>query len=147
MEIADISIWGAQLVEGSTALPYQKTETRLNIPRLDYSLGGCPNILLEPQRTNLALQSSSFDNASWNINALTISANSNTSPSGVSDADTLTGDGASAQHRVRQFINFTNALTYTVSVYVKKNTNNFFQIVLGGGAFGNAPFANFDINQ
>jgi hypothetical protein len=23
----------------------------LNIPRIDYSLGGCPNILLEPQRT------------------------------------------------------------------------------------------------
>jgi hypothetical protein len=46
-----INLWGAQLVEGTNALPYQKTETRLNIPRLDYSLGGCPNILLEPQRT------------------------------------------------------------------------------------------------
>jgi hypothetical protein len=48
-------IWGAQIVEGANALPYQKTETRLNIPRIDYSLGGCPNILLEPQRTNLQL--------------------------------------------------------------------------------------------
>jgi hypothetical protein len=45
-------IWGAQLVEGTSALDYQATETRLNIPRLDYSLGSCPNILLEPQRTN-----------------------------------------------------------------------------------------------
>jgi hypothetical protein len=40
-------------VQGSSALDYQATETRLNIPRLDYSLGSCPNILLEPQRTNL----------------------------------------------------------------------------------------------
>ena len=29
-------VWGAQLVEGTNALPYQKTETRLNIPRIDY---------------------------------------------------------------------------------------------------------------
>jgi hypothetical protein len=46
-------IWGAQFVEGTSARDYLRTETRLNIPRLDYSLGGCPNILLEPQRTNL----------------------------------------------------------------------------------------------
>jgi hypothetical protein len=59
--------FGAQQIANrrhNNNVPYQKTETRLNIPRLDYSLGGCPNILLEPQRTNL-LQSSSFDNASW----------------------------------------------------------------------------------
>jgi hypothetical protein len=54
-------VWGAQLVEGSNALTYQKTETRLNIPRIDYSLGGCPNILLEPQRTNLWLNSDDFN--------------------------------------------------------------------------------------
>lgn len=30
----------------------------LNVPRVDYSLGGCPNILLEPQRTNSVLNSS-----------------------------------------------------------------------------------------
>jgi hypothetical protein len=48
-------IWGAQLVAGTSALDYQATETRLNIPRLDYSLGSCPNILLEPQRTNVLL--------------------------------------------------------------------------------------------
>jgi len=49
-----IFIWGAQLVEGSTAKDYQKTETRLNIPRLDYSNGSCPSILVEPQRTNIS---------------------------------------------------------------------------------------------
>jgi hypothetical protein len=47
-----ILAWGAQLNEGTSALTYLRTETRLNIPRLDYSLGSCPNILLEPQRTN-----------------------------------------------------------------------------------------------
>jgi hypothetical protein len=52
-------LWGAQLVEGTNALPYQKTETRLNIPRLDYSNGTCPSLLVEPQRTNLATYSQS----------------------------------------------------------------------------------------
>lgn len=47
--------WGAQLIEGTAALPYQLTETRLNRPRVDFSLGGCPNLLLEPQRTNVLL--------------------------------------------------------------------------------------------
>ena len=50
-----IFVWGAQLVEGTLARDYLRTETRLNIPRIDYSLGGCPNILLEPQRTNVLL--------------------------------------------------------------------------------------------
>ena len=35
-----------------------------NVPRLDYSDGGCPNLLVEPQRTNLLLRSEEFDNAS-----------------------------------------------------------------------------------
>jgi hypothetical protein len=48
----DATIYGAQLVEGTEALPYLKTETRLNRPRVDFSLPGCPNLLLEPQRTN-----------------------------------------------------------------------------------------------
>jgi hypothetical protein len=46
-----ILVWGAQFEMGGLTT-YQPTTTRLNISRADYSLGGCPNILLEPQRTN-----------------------------------------------------------------------------------------------
>jgi hypothetical protein len=52
-----VFIWGAQLVEGTEAKDYFATETRLNIPRLDYSLGSCPSILVEPQRTNVLTNS------------------------------------------------------------------------------------------
>jgi hypothetical protein len=52
--VSGILIWGAQLNEGAL-LPYQLTETRLNRPRVDFSLGGCPSLLLEPQRTNVLL--------------------------------------------------------------------------------------------
>lgn len=60
-----IYIWGSQLVEGVDPLPYFQTTDRLNVPRLSYMYGSCPALLLEPQRTNLALRSEEFDNASW----------------------------------------------------------------------------------
>jgi len=58
-----IFIWGAQIVEGTEALPYFATTDRLNVPRLDYSnadgtLSTCPRLLLEPQRTNSIRNSS-----------------------------------------------------------------------------------------
>lgn len=121
--------------------------TAINMIRRDYSLGGCPNILLEPQRTNLILQSSSFDNASWGKLQSIVTANSTTSPSGVVDADTLAGDGTTAFHGIAQSISVTNGLTYTLSVYAKKNTNNFIQIYANNAVFGSTAFANFDLNN
>lgn len=58
-----VLLWGAQLVEGSEALPYFATTDRLNVPRLDYrnadgTLSTCPRLLLEPQRTNSIRNSS-----------------------------------------------------------------------------------------
>lgn len=140
-------IWGAQLVEGTSARDYLRTETRLNIPRIDYSLGGCPNILLEPQRTNLALQSSSFDSASWVKANITATANTTTSPSGVVDADTVEGNGVLLVHQIQQNISYTTGLSYSASIYAKKNTNNFIQIVFAASTFGANAFANFDLNS
>ena len=39
--------------------------TPINEPRLDYSLGSCPNILLEPQRTNVVLHSADLSQSVW----------------------------------------------------------------------------------
>jgi hypothetical protein len=62
---ADFLAYGYQLVEGTTAKDYQKTETRLNIPRLDYSNGTCPSLLVEPQRTNSCLYSNKISDSTW----------------------------------------------------------------------------------
>jgi hypothetical protein len=140
-------VWGAQLVEGTSALDYQMTETRLNIPRLDYSLGSCPNILLEPQRTNLALRSEEFDNVSWVKNASSVTANSAISPSGIQNADTLTADGTLNFHTIIQSGSATSGVTYTHSIYAKKNTNNFIQLFGTGTIYTTSTiFANFDLN-
>ena len=63
----------------------------INVPRLDYTLGSCPSILVEPQRTNLLLRSEEFENFAWNKGTGgSISANSVISPSGISNADAYT---------------------------------------------------------
>jgi hypothetical protein len=114
-------IWGAQIVEGSTALPYQKTETRLNIPRIDYSLGGCPSILLEPQRTNLFTYSEDF--GAWAANAGGISSiepNYAISPEGVENAYKVNfvvqGDSDLALVKGHSV---TGGSTYAYSIYIK----------------------------
>jgi hypothetical protein len=119
----------------------------INEPRLDYSLGSCPNILLEPQRTNLALRSEEFDNATWTKTAVSVTANSTTSPSGIQNADTMTGDGTSSLHGLEQSISVTSGVTYSWSIYAKKNTNNFLQIHASSGRFGSNVWANFDLNN
>jgi len=90
----------------------------LNVPRVDYSLGGCPNILLEPQRTNLALQSSSFDSVVWGKSAgVVVTPNAVISPSGVMDADTI--DFGAANRFVLQAITGVIGTTYTGTFYIK----------------------------
>jgi len=47
-----------------------KEVTRDNVPRIDYTGGGCPHILAEPQRTNKLTYSENFANGSWINNSI-----------------------------------------------------------------------------
>jgi hypothetical protein len=128
-------LWGAQLVEGTNALPYQKTETRLNIPRLDYSNGTCPSLLVEPQRTNLATYSEQFDDASWNKINSSVTANADISPDGYTNADRIYDNATSGQHRVGKNISVVSATTYTFSVFAKKGSLRYcYLFTVAGGA-------------
>jgi hypothetical protein len=125
-----IYIWGAQLVQGTSALDYQATETRLNIPRLDYSLGSCPNILLEPQRTNFGIQSEDLSSAAWfKGTGVTITADSTISPSGVQNADrvvgaTGTGTWASANTLGSATSSLLSNTLYTATIYLRSSTTS-----------------------
>jgi hypothetical protein len=138
--------WGIQIVEGTLPKDYLPTTDRLDIARVDYSLGQA-NLLLEPQRTNLALRSEEFDNATWTKLATSVTANSTTSPSGIVNAETLTADGTLSRHYVAQSNTITSGVTYTHSIYAKKNTNNFIQLGGGFAGFGTNVWANFDLNN
>jgi hypothetical protein len=63
---SSFAIWGAQLVEGSSAQTYFPTTDRLNVPRLSYMYGSCPALLLEPQRTN-SIRNSTMVGASTGV--------------------------------------------------------------------------------
>ena len=59
-----VYIYGAQLNQGSTALPYFATTTRLNLARVDYKDNVNGSLLLEPQRTNSFTFSENINNFS-----------------------------------------------------------------------------------
>jgi len=67
-----ILIQDAMLNQGMVAYPYVETTTAPvaggileDMPRLDYSNGSCPSLLLEPSRTNLIPNSEYFMALSW----------------------------------------------------------------------------------
>jgi hypothetical protein len=86
---SSITIQDAQVNIGLTAKAYFPTTDRLNIPRLDYSNGSCPSLLVEPQRTNLLTWSSEFSN--WLDAGGSVTTNTAIAPDGTMTADTLTG--------------------------------------------------------
>jgi hypothetical protein len=128
-----VFFWGAQLVEGTEALPYLKTETRLNRPRVDFSLPGCPNLLLEPQRTNVATYSE--DITQW-AGSLSVTANNTISPDGTQNADKVTSTG-STQTRYRFFSGNANC---TISIFAKKVDSDYILISYGQPATRYAIF-------
>lgn len=133
-------IWGAQLVEGTTAQTYLPTTDRLNFPRLSYMYGSCPSALLEPQRTNLALWSEDFSQTTWAKTRCSITANSTTAPDGNTTADTLVEDTtATSTHPVSQAVTLT-AAAQTFSIYAKAANRNWIQLTLLSTANASAYF-------
>ena len=135
-------IWGAQLVEGTLPLNYLRTETRLNIPRLDYSNGTCPSLLVEPQRTNLALRSEEFDSALvWFPVDVTVSANNTTSPDGTVNADKLIATAVTSTHIIlQQPAGSVSGTTSSVSIFAKASGLSNIQILNNAGGLGVANF-------
>jgi len=119
----------------------------INVPRLDYTDSTCPRLLLEPQRINLLTYSEQFDNAIYLKGNVTATANSETAPNGTLTAETITGNGTSSLHSVIQNYSIVSGTTYTTSIYAKKGTNNFVQILGSSVIYPATVFANFDLEN
>ena len=102
-----------------------------NVPRLDYTNSTCPKLLLEPQRTNLVLYSEAL-NAVWTLNAITVTPDAATSPSGVVNADKLIATAVAGAKYAFQLLTVTNAVAYTSSAYFKAAEYNYAFMRLGG---------------
>ena len=99
----------------------------INVPRLDYTNGSCPSILVEPQRTNLLLRSEEFDDSYWAKVRTTVVSNDTISPSGVQNADTIKETiFTNSFSGVEKTIMLVNGTTYTQSVFVKRGNIDFF---------------------
>ena len=92
-------------------------EVAIGVPRLDYTDGGCPSLLLEPASTNLITYSEDFSDASWAKSNLTVTSNSTVSPSGDVDADLI--DFTAVSNYLDKSGTITIGEVYTVSCYVK----------------------------
>jgi hypothetical protein len=142
-------IWGGQQ-EADVMTDYIPTTTTAvsvgpvsGLPRLDYLNSSCPRLLLEPQRSNLALQSESFDNAPWGQNGITATANTATSPDGFTNADTLEKVGGSGGLGFYYIVTtVTSNTTNTFSVFAKYKTGSGIIWLLGKNS---GSFAYFNL--
>ena len=96
-----------------------KEVTRDSVPRIDYTGGGCPHILAEPQRTNLLTYSEDFSNAIWTKSGSSVTPNATTSPEGTINADKLVEDTSTGGHQIQSITSASNSTIYTTSVFVK----------------------------
>jgi len=109
-----------------------------NVPLIDYSGGGCPTILVQPQRTNLLLRSQDFDNSIWSKDNVTVTANSIISPDGTQNADSLIENSSTGYHFIQQTFSSTNQ-TYTYSIFAKNISGTRKLVIREGvntGAYG-----------
>jgi hypothetical protein len=117
--------WGAQLEQvtyQTTPSTYVATTTAAYYgPRFDYDpVTLAPKgLLIEEQRTNLLVQSQTFDSGSWAKSGSTITADATTSPDGTVNADKLVETATTAQHRTAQMATVTSGSAYTFSIYAK----------------------------
>ena len=141
---SEFFIWGAQLEASASATEYIPTTTAAvsvgmlaDVPRIDYTGGGCGSLLLEKQSTNLALYSEQFDNAYWTKFDDVITANSSISPDGTTNADKTTPNTTNTFHGIFRNIGSLGAGTYCGSVFLKANGYNFGYIRLTSNASAN----------
>jgi hypothetical protein len=118
------------------------------VPRLDYSQGSCPSLLLEPQRTNLLLRSEEFDDAVWSGGVtLLINSNATTAPNDTLTADRIVGDGTIGVKNLNASnVSIVSGTTYTLSCFAKQDSSLPLQLWFSATPFGTTQYANFNLN-
>lgn len=147
-----IYIWGAQLSDSASLDPYVYNPVAAPAaaayygPRFDYDpVTLAPNgLLIEEQRTNLALYSEQFDNAVWvdsSTTSTTRTADQIAAPDGTTTADLILNTTTLNRHTFQQsFSVASGTATYSASVYIKEyigsGTPPYFVFYLGNSFQG-----------
>jgi len=123
---ATLEVYGFQVEQGLVAQPYIETTTTAvyegitdDVPRVDYSGGGCPSLLLEGQRTNHLTQSEYYSGSTWiKQSGTTVTQNTTDtlSPEGKYNASKVTSDGSNGLFHTSAY---TGGGANTKSIYLK----------------------------
>ena len=121
-------------------------EVAANVPRLDYSDGTCPSLLLEPTATNLVVQSQVFSGYSGDNEIVT--DNQIVSPDGTVTGALLadSGLGGSSNVQVYEGVTVDVSSTYTYSVFAKKKDLNFIALRTAAFTTPTSGQSYFDLN-
>ena len=134
---SSVFIQNAQVNSGASAKEYFPTTDRLNVPRLDYSNGGCPSILVEPQRTNLLLRSEEFNTTNWAKTNSFVTANNTIAPDGNLTADLITATATNGYlyPTNTNIFSFAGGTQRAYSVFLKAGTATSVRLIISTSAF------------
>lgn len=142
---SNIYIWGAQTEQRSSATAYTATTTQPitnyipvllsaggNQPRFDCNptTGESLGLLIEEQRTNIALYSEQFENAVWNPSNVSVTPNTIVSPDGSLDGDKLYENTANSYHQIYQTFSTSTGVTYNATIYAKAGERSIIDLYL-----------------
>ena len=112
-------------------------------PRLDWLNSDCPSLLIESQKTNT--QTHSETSTGKSLTGATLTNDKATSPTGEYNAMELKEDTSTGKHRFfTGNVNVVDGTTYTLSFFVKKNSNNRFIFINAGSLIGVSGSFNLD---
>ena len=118
-------------------------EVSNDTPRLDWLNSDCPSLLLENQSTNTQTYSESSTGKS--LTGATLTNDKAISPTGEYNAMELKEDTSTGKHRFfTGNVNIVDSTTYTLSFFVKKNSDNRFIFINAGSLIGVSGSFNLD---
>lgn len=139
------SLVGLSVVRATTATRVNESglieSVSANVPRRDFLNGGCGELLIEPQRTNVEANSNTFSGTGASVTT------GQQSPTAAGNEGVLfEGDGTNIQPRSVKTITFLSSGEAVISVRAKAGTNDF--IALGFQTFtagSGTAFSYFDL--
>ena len=132
----NITVSKPQIAYGFAPLPYVENTSTSSTkefgvlsdePRFDYTGGGCPKLLMEPQRANSLVDSNYFNSINWGeLNISDVVDSAHKSPEGILSASKIElPDGSSTLYRgiYSHPISVTSGDKYTLSIFAKQTSN------------------------
>jgi len=144
-EIGSVNIFGAQVVKGDKPKNYLPTTDRVNLPRLNYPVyGGCPSLLVEPQRTNIFPYSNDYTQSNWSKASVTITEKAGISPENLNNASKMIVSANASFAYIYDSLTSSSSI-HTISAFVKADGRNIVWLYIASGSSNGTIY--FDLSD